>query len=261
MLAQPELALALRFADASMRPFISAFACLSNEVAHAAFHIVEPAVAATKLHWWAEELSGFTAGRTRHPLTEVLAGYAPLRELGAGSWEALVPAAFAQREAGPFSTLDDMLDVYRRFQIGLAGIEATLHPKLAIEDSATAASLSCAVDESVRLTEVLARDRLPIPLDLLARHQLSRNEIGQTGAPREAVLREHFLALATRMSAVERVGLSPLTAIRLQADQKRCVRAAQAADALAESARNLDRLPLSSVWTAWRAARRMRASG
>ncbi|HET9032267.1 MAG TPA: phytoene synthase, partial [Dokdonella sp.] len=51
--AQPELELALRFAEASMRPFVSAFACLSNEVTHAAFHIVEPAVAATKLHWWA----------------------------------------------------------------------------------------------------------------------------------------------------------------------------------------------------------------
>ncbi|HET9033755.1 MAG TPA: hypothetical protein VFN25_12720, partial [Dokdonella sp.] len=212
-------------------------------------------------HWWAEELSGFAAGRARHPLTEVLLGYAPICELGADAWEALIPAAFAQREAGPFSTLGDMLDANRHFQTALANIEVTLHPVLDIENSATAASLSCVFDESVRLAEMLARDRLPISMDLLARHQLSRSEIGQAGPRRDAVLREHFLALAARVGASETRGLSPLTAIRLQANLKRCRRAAKAEDVLAESARNLDRLPPSSVWAGWKAARRMRASG
>ena len=257
--ARPELPLALRFAPASMRPFISAFACLASEIAHAAFQLAEPEVAATKLHWWAEELSGFAEGRARHPLTVVLAGHAPIRELGANVWASVVPAAFAQRDAAPVSALDKLLGAYARFEMPLASIEATLHPEFDVEMSAKAASLSRAFDEIIRLPELLARDRLPISLDLLARHQLSRNDLGQPGSLRDAALRDHFLALATHMSSLERRGLSPLTAIRLHADLQRSRRAARAGDPLAESVRNLDRLPFSSAWVGWRAARHMQA--
>jgi 15-cis-phytoene synthase len=259
-LAHPELPLALRFAQPSIRPLISAFACLSYELGHAAFHIAEPDVATTKLQWWAQELSGLSSGRVRHPLTALISEHASRHGLAFGEWTAVVAGAFSQRESAPASTLDELLAAYRRFYLPLAEIEATLFERPHAGNFARAAILSRALDEVIRLPETLARDRLPLPLDLLARHQLSRGDLGCSGDKREDALREHLATLAQAMQAVDRQGLSTLHGIRLHADQLRCRRASKAADPLAESARNLDRLPLSSAWIGWRAARRLQPS-
>ncbi len=260
-LAQPELPLALRFCPASIRPFVSAFACLSNELAHSAFHIVEPEVATTKLNWWAEELAGLSLGKPRHPLTEVLAGFEPIRKIHANQWAAVINGGFYQRQTEPASSLDALLASYLRLLAPLAEIEANLYAKLGAHELTPAASLSRCLHEAGRLDELLARDRLPLPLELLARHQLSRADLLQPSERRSLALREHFAALAAGLEAIDRNGLSPLAAMRLSADQQRSRRAARALDPLAESTRDLDRLPLSSVWTGWRAARRMQASG
>ncbi|MBL0165100.1 MAG: squalene/phytoene synthase family protein [Xanthomonadales bacterium] len=259
-LAHPELPLALRFVSPPMRTFVSAFACLTFEVSHAAFHIVEPEVARTKLHWWAEEFSALASGKPRHPLTEALANWKPMAELSADMWSAVVVGAMAQRESVPASSLAGLLDSFRRLHEPLAAIESALYPRLDLNASAQAAALSRAVHETGWMAEALARDRLPLPLDLLARHQLSRADLGQPGDRRDAAMREHLAALAASMRSIDRRGLSPLTAAELQAAQKRGARAARAADPLAECAGKLDRLPLSSVWASWRAARRMQAS-
>ena len=258
--AQPELPLALRFSPASIRPIISAFACLSNELAYSAFHIVEPEVATTKLNWWAEELTALSAGKPRHPLTEVLAGFEPIRHVHANQWASVINGAFYQREAEPASSLDALLALYLRFLAPMVDIETILFAKLSAEPLAQAAVLSRALQETNRLSELLVNDRLPLPLDLLARHQLSRADLVRSSERRTLALREHFAALAARFDAINRNGLSPLAAMRLNADQQRSRRAARALNPLAESARNLDRLPLSSVWKGWRAARRVQAS-
>jgi 15-cis-phytoene synthase len=259
-LAHPELPIALRFSQSAVRPFESAFACLSYELGHAAFQIAEAEVATTKLQWWAEELTGLSSGSVRHPLTGLLADRASRSGLAGGQWNAVVAGAFAQRDSAPATTLDELLATYLRFHSPLAEIEATLFGRPHARDLAHAAALSRALNEVIRLPETQARDRLPLPLDLLARHQLSRGDLGQSGGKRDNALREHLAAIANAMETVDRRGLSPLLGIRLHADQLRCRRAAKAADPLAESARNLDRLPLSSAWVGWRAARRLQPS-
>lgn len=259
-LAQPELPLALRFSRLSIRPIVSAFICLSNEINHAAFHIVEPEVATTKLNWWAEELAGLSVGKPRHPLTEVLARFEPIRSVHASQWASVIYGAFHQREAEPASSLNALLGSFLRLAAPLAEIEAKLNTKLAPEALAQAAARSRYLQETGRFNELLARDRLPLPLDLLAKYQLSRVDLTHSSERRALALREHFSELAASFDAVERNGLSPLAAMRLNADRQRSRRAARALDPLAESTRNLDRLPLSSVWAGWRAARRMQAS-
>ncbi len=260
-LAQPELPLALRFTEASMRSCISAFACLSNEIAQAAFHIVESEVATTKLNWWAEELASLSVGKPHHPLTRILAGFEPIGRIHANQWASVINGAFHQREAEPASSLDALLASYLRLLAPVAGIESNLFARRDVESLAHAAALSRALHETIRLNELLARDRLPLPLDLLARHQLSRTDLGQPIERNALALREHLSALAARFEAIDRRGVSPLAAIRLNADQRRSHRGARARDPLAEIAHDLDRLPLSSVWAGWRAARRMQASG
>lgn len=259
-LAHPELPLALRFAAAPMRPVVSAFACLAHEISHAAWHIVEPEVARSKLQWWAEELSAFAAGKPRHPLTMTLSTWPSMAGVTADAWSAVIAGALAQREMLPAASLDALLGGYRRVHGPLAVIEAMLHPKLDVEASTQAANLMRALHEATWMSEALARDRLPLPLDLLARHQLSRADLGQPGARRDAALREHFAQLASHMRALDRRGLAALTAAALQAACRRSQRAARAADPLVEAASKLDRLPFSSVWAGWRSARRMQAS-
>lgn len=258
--AHPELALALRYARRSERPLIGALACLSYEIGHAAFQIAEREVATTKLHWWARELSGLEAGEVQHPLCAILLHCGPLRELAAGNWTALIAGAFLQRDASPAPNMSELLGTYRAFHSPLAVIEAALHPNLDVHASTCAAILSRAVQETLRLPEALAADRLPVPLDLLARHQLSRGELGQPGAPRAALLREHFATLETALREIGEGGLSPLSALSLHADRKRSRRAAHASDPLAGGDRELAALPWSSAWVGWRAARRMQTT-
>lgn len=259
-LAHPELPLALRFAAPSQRALVSALACLGYEMAHAAFRIEQPEVAAGKLHWWSEELAASAGGRSRHPLTAVLCAHAPMRALPASAWRALANGALAQREAAPAANLAQLLDTYRRFYEPFVAIERTLCPNLDADASAQAQALSRAFNESVRLQEALAGDRLPVPLDVLARQQLSRGDLAVAGAQRDAALREHFAALAEAMRNVRTAGLPALPAIGLHAGLRRSRSAAAAADPLAESARKAGRIGVPSVLAGWRAARRMRAS-
>lgn len=259
-LAHPELALALRFATPSQRPLVSALACLGYEIAHAAFRIEQPEVATGKLHWWGEELALLPSGRGRHPLTAVLCGYAPMRGLPAALWARLVAGAHYQHEADPAANQARLLANYRRFYDPLVSVEATLYSGLDTEALAQAQALSRAFQETVRLPEALAGDRLPIPLDVLAGQQLSRAGLAVAGAQRDAALRDHFATLAAAMRHTPSVRLPALGAISLKADWLRCRRAAVAADPLAESARNAGRMGLACVFAGWRAARRMRAS-
>lgn len=64
---QPQQRIALGFVDEASRDERVALAALEQELISAAYGIREPQVAAAKLQWWAEELSGATAsgGRTR----------------------------------------------------------------------------------------------------------------------------------------------------------------------------------------------------
>ena len=259
-LAHPELPLMLRFAPPSQHALLSAFACLSFELAHTAFEIAENEVANSKLHWWAEELAAIPTGTPRHPLSKVLAECEAVRALPEQIWIALIHAALGQRDPAPASTQADLLAGYARFYAALALVETRIVVQLEVDALAQADALCRTLRETLRLPESLGRGSLPLPLDLMARHQLSRNELIQSGEARDAALREHFANLAAAMRMIDRSGLSTRATIRLHADLVRCMRAARATDPLALASGNPDRLPLSSVWAGWRSSRRLQAS-
>lgn len=254
---QPELALALRFADAAARPVVAALACLDHEIAHAATHITERDVALAKLNWWADELAALAAGAPRHPLTQALAGHAPLQEIPVAQWRSTVAAAAAMRDAAPAADLAELLSVYRQYAQCWAAMQRSMHPRMDVDAWAGACALALAFRESLRLDRVLLQDRLPLAMDLLARHQLPRSELMQHAAERDLILREHFSLLAEAMRAVSRSGLSVLAAVLLSADEHRCRKLAKARNVLETGHAMLARLPGSSPWVAWRAARKM----
>jgi phytoene synthase len=259
-LAHPELPLALRFVRPGPRPMVSALACVSLEVGLATYGVSEAGVAASKLQWWAEELGLLSSGKARHPLTQVLAESVALKVLPPDAWRAWIGAAFAQRDAAPARGLPDLVAGYRSFYAPLSRIETAVYPGLSVESRAQAGALSRILLDTIRLPESLAAGRLPLPLDLLARHGISSNALGNAGPQRDGVLREHFSALAGAMKSVDRRGLPAIVAAGLAADLRRCQLAAHAANPMASSASNLDRLPFSALWACWRAARRVQPS-
>lgn len=255
--AHPELGLGLRFVLPAQRAARSALACIGCEIAHAAYRVREPQVAATKLQWWADELGAIHGGRPRHPLTQVLAAHAPVGDLSASLWRQLPAAASIQREAEPASTLEELLDGYLRFERVLVTLEAQLFGDGAVEASACARVLSRALHETILLEDALGNGRLAVPLDLLARHGLARGSLAVDSAGRSAALRAQFATLGRGLGDCARALRSPLVIAATHADARRSLRAARASQPLQVAARERARIDLATVWATWRGMRRI----
>lgn len=257
--AYPELELALRFVAAPERAAQSAFACLVHELEHAAFGIRDAEPATLKLQWWMEEFARARDGSTRHPLTRALAMHAGFDSIAGKDWHAVVAGAFAQRDPQAAADGDALLDDHASFYGPLAAIEATLFGYADAEPIARARSLTHALRETATLGESLRDGRLPLPLDLLARHRLARGDLA-ADSPRQVVALREWLVFLASMFAQLRVP-GPLLAAAVASDRWRARRAGRAAQPLDSLRADLGRLPQRSAWAAWRAGRRMRISG
>ncbi len=261
--ARPELALALRFERYDEREARTAFACLVFEIEHAAFGIREAQPAAIKLQWWAEELARAGKGEARHPLTQALAQRIADAALPQRAWHAAIVGAMGQRDPEPAADRDALLAGYAAFYAPLGAIEATLFGTNA-EAVASALALSRALRETAVLPDALRDGKLPLPLDLLARHRLARGDLGAESAGRADALREWFGELGGEVSMLltkEALAARPLGVLRAAmaaADASRLRATATAGAPLAAMNVALANLSIPIAWSAWRAARRSR---
>jgi phytoene synthase len=273
--ARPELGLALKFVTEHERAAQGAFACLVCELEHAAFGIREAQPAAIKLQWWGEEFARAGRSEARHPLTQALQSWPGFTAIPLTQWYEVISGAFEQRDPQPAATGAILLDHYARLYGPLGAIEATLFGANA---TATSGALTVArvLRETTALPQTLQNGRLPLPMDVLARHRLSRGDLMAVSAARNEALREWLLKLAAeqlglvalaRLPASAEPGaagrgstpqLSALRSAMSAADGKRVIRAAHQQDPLAALTLALDRLSFRAVWAAWRAARRSR---
>ncbi len=254
--AHPELALALTFVAAHEREAHAAFACLVCELEHAAFGIREAQPAAAKLQWWGEELARAGKGAARHPLTEALQARAGFADIPLAQWYDVVAGAFAQRDPQPAADRAAMLATYAALYRPLALVEAALFPALADAPIMRARTHSRALRETAGLADALRDGRLPLPLDLLARHRLARGDLTQPSPQQGAALREWLHALASDHADPYDAGLGVLLAAGASADRWRALRAAKAGEPLSALQEAFGRLPMRASWAAWRAARR-----
>lgn len=256
--ARPELALAMRFVPAHERDVRAAFACLVLEIEHAAFGIREAQPAAIKLQWWAEELARAAKGEARHPLTQALASRIAAAAIPQGEWHAAIVGAMAQRDPEPAADREALLAGYAQLYVPLGAIEASLFGNDAMA-VARVFALSRAMREAAALPEALRDGKLPLPLDLLARHRLARGDLGSASAQRSGALREWFGDLAREMAApLATRALGILRAAMAAADAKRLAKSAGVAEPLAAVNASLTGLSIPVAWAAWRAARRSR---
>lgn len=252
----PELGLALKFVAAHERAAQSAFACLVCELEHAAFGIREAQPAAIKLQWWGEEFARAGRGEARHPLTQALQAQAGFAAIPLAHWYKVIAGAFAQRDPEPAADRAALLDSYAALYLPLALVEGMLFPTLVGEQVARTRVRSRALRETAGLADALRDGRLPLPLDLLARHRLARGDLARPSLQQAAALREWLRALASDGADTAGGRLGVLNAAGASADRWRALHAAKASEPLSALQEALVRLPMRATWAAWRAARR-----
>jgi len=261
--AYPEFALAQRFVRDDREAKL-AFACLVFEIEHAAFGIREAQPAAIKLQWWAEELMRAGKGEARHPLTQALGARIAASVVSPMLWQRAIIAALAQRDPEPAADTGAWLDAYAPLYAPLGAVDATLFDSDA-DAVARALALMRALRETAALPVALRDGKLPLPLDRLARHRLSRGDLSSASPERADALREQLRDLAERLRqllARDALAAHPLGVVRATmaaADATRAIDASNAAEPLAALDEGLGRLSIPAVWSAWRAARRSRA--
>jgi len=261
--AYPEFALAQRFVRDDREAKL-AFACLVFEIEHAAFGIREAQPAAIKLQWWAEELMRAGKGEARHPLTQALGARIAASVVSPMLWQQAIIAALAQRDPEPAADTEAWLDAYAPLYAPLGAIDATLFGSDA-GAVARALALLRALRETAALPAALRDGKLPLPLDRLARHRLSRGDLSGASPQRADALREQLRDLAERLRkllARDALAAHPLGVVRATmaaADATRATTASNAAEPLAALDEGFGRLSIPTVWSAWRAARRSRA--
>ena len=258
--AYPELQLALGFVPRATRSGQAAFACLGYELEHATFSTREDQPASVKLVWWAEELTRTGVGEARHPLTIELAKLPAWSRIAPSQWHAVIAAALDLRDAEPALDGERLLAAWAPFHRPQAAIEAELFGHLDADARARQRSIARALEDLALPGDAIAEGRLPLPLDLLARHQLARNDLGRDSPARRGAVRDWLAQLERAAGELARTGARlgiPGTA-SLAAERWRAGRAMRSAEPVGALHRLHARLPLNAAWKTWRAARRAR---
>lgn len=254
----PEFRLALSFLPSVERRAHGAFACLAFELEYTAFGIREAEPAAIKLQWWAEEFARAANREARHPLTQALAAHPRFSDIPLARWHEVVVGALGQRDAEPAADLAALLDAYGAFYRPLCATESILFASVDAPAMTRVRSLARSMRETAALGDTLRDGRLPIPLDLLARHRLARGDLSRQSTVQVAALQDWFAALDREYRAISSARIGPLGSASARADQWRARRSARAADPLMCVNQSLARMPLQTAWAAWRAAWRSR---
>ncbi|MGE7139048.1 squalene/phytoene synthase family protein [Luteibacter sp. NPDC031894] len=256
---QPQQRVALGFVDAPVRDERVALAALEQELVASAYGIREPQVAAAKLQWWAEELSGAAASGGRHPLTQVLFASERARAIPTNLWLAPVLAAMAQLEQGTASDFDAQVAAARGLHGALAALENAwwFGQAAPMESAARIATLSHLVFALSRLELDAERERLPLPMARLARHGLSRSQLKADSPARREVLREQLRALATglREALAQGEPLSTFRGLEGRTALATATAAARAKEPFVELHRRQWRTGPATALRAWLAAR------
>ncbi|AIF47488.1 squalene/phytoene synthase family protein [Dyella japonica] len=260
---QPQQRIALAFVDQNAYPGHIALAALEQELLGAAYGIREPHVAATKLNWWAEELSGAAASGGRHPLTQVLFDDDRAHAIPAEHWVAPVLAAMGQLEEGTAADFPAQLAAGSLLHGAIADLETTwwFGDKASSERATRVATLSHLLYSLLRLEEDADRDRLALPMSRLAKFGVSRNALREASAARNDAIRAQLDDLHQAWREADKLP-GPLSAFRgleSRLGKALVAKARKAADPLDVLRKGQGRQGPGVAWQAWQAARAWRS--
>lgn len=257
---QPQQRTALVFVDPGKYPGHVALAAWEQELLSAAYGIREPHVAATKLNWWAEELSNAAATGGRHPLTRVLFDDERAHAMPQKRWLAPVLAAMAQLEEGTAVDFSAQLNAASALHGALAALEtAWWYGESASPDrAARVATLNHLLFALRRLQDDSERDRLPLPMTRLARFGLSRASLRQQSEERDQAIKAQLDDLRLAWGGASRLGgpLSVFRALEASEGERLARKAARADEPLKVLQKGTPDSGFMVTMRAWRAAQR-----
>jgi len=155
----------------------------------AAFELSDPTLRLAKSSWWAQELLASGEAQARHPLTQVLMTHpdAPWAELSA----ALLQAA-GNGDPSPHDACDALVQM-QSLAAAMVGVEVALLGGVA-STSATRLAAIHLLTQRLRVGQS-ADDAGRVPLQQLARHQVSRSAIRAGKAAAAVAAHAHELRL------------------------------------------------------------------
>jgi phytoene synthase len=259
--AHPEYAVAAVFLPPEQRRRANAFGSLLHELEEAALQPHEPQVTGIKLGWWRNELASAAGGRASHPITRELFADARARTVDPAVWVQLAEAALATSMLPAAPAWPALLGQYRDFHASVARVDAGLMTAAATEQDLNRNATLWTISHLLRnLPAVMHGDEgLPVPLDLLARHALTRAALAEATPQRAALLRDHLDALAGTMDEVLGVP-SPRSLyqrVRVRLDRKLIAAARGLPDPLSGLAGDARSGRWATLWTSWREARQL----
>jgi phytoene synthase len=232
-------------------------AALQQEWLRAIRDINEPQVAMAKLGWWREEMQRAVAGEARHPLTQGLFADARIRAVPLPLWTAGVEAAVLAIDAPPAADVATQRAAVAPLAAAFAAQETCVAFGLgAVSDGSAAVWAAGILVANLRaLASEVGHGRSPVPMNLLARHGLTREELLQDSPARRSALRDYVVELQRALADAAKIP-APLTlfrSVQLRSEQQSLRLALRNPDPL----RGLheQRSGLRDVLKTWRAAR------
>jgi phytoene synthase len=256
--ANPEQATVALFLTPDTRLRAVAFGCLIHELEQAAFGLREPHIAEVKIQWWQHELLVAAAGKPRHPVSAVLFADPQSVNADAASWAALGAGTLAMLRIDPTSDLESLLADYAAMYAPMVRIEVALFDS-SLSDISMAARLP-AISHLLQALRHLpdTSEHLPVPLDLLARHELTRATLAESGPKRSELLRDYLgrLAVALHAALTAAAGAPLARRVRARLDLALMRDAQRAEDPLRILMKQPGAAHWKALWWSWREARR-----
>jgi phytoene synthase len=255
--AHPEQRVIGVFLPAALRRRANAFGTLVHELSQAAFRTREPEVASAKLQWWQRELHEAALGKAKHPVTQALFEDETAHEADPALWPALADGALEQLDQPGAGTLAAMLEQLDPFFDAVARAELALFDERNgnVEANAALWTFAHLLHELPQLAH--ADGRLPVPLGLLARHELVRADLAASSPRRNLLIKDFLDELVLEIGGALGVAAArplPLR-VRTRLDRQRIARALQVTDPLAYLHAHPHAGRWKTLWTVWREAR------
>ena len=237
-----------------------ALAALEAEWQKAVHDAREPQVAAAKLSWWREEMQRAAQGGARHPLTQSLFTDSRVQAVPVACWTAAVDASLLVLAATP--PVDGAAQVAAATPLAAAFANLETRIWFGAPSDPTRATTVIAIAQLLSSLRGLAAGgavaRAPLPMNLMARHGLTVDDLGRDTPALRNALRDHSTALERALAHAATMDgpLSLFRAVSLQHDLHTLRHAAHADDPLV--ALLAPQRGFRNLLKTWRAARTWR---
>jgi 15-cis-phytoene synthase len=177
---------AFLFLPPPRRAAITAFYAFCREVDDVVDEVHDPGVAATKLHWWRQEVATAFAGKPNHPVMQALMPLAPSFQIEARHLQAVIDGCQTDLEQTRFLDYPGL----QRYCHLVAGIVGEVAANIFGRTQAATIDYAHRLGLAMQLTNIIRdvgddarRGRIYLPVNELQRFEVKASEVLARAAP------------------------------------------------------------------------------